>query len=387
MEIRLGRTCFVVGAILFVGYIMIFISVVLQSTSSTSIRGSLTALQDELTVARSEVRIKDAEVINARIEASEKEKQIEKLQATITQYKALEVANKGDGAHRPGVIILGMHRSGTSIVGGLINKMGLNTGGPLIRPAEDNEKGFFERIDVVLQNDELMKRQNVHYAYNTHAYDASQGIKDALTLYNDHFFGEGRRGLKFLNDPANYPWMLKDPRLCITLRTWLPLLNFVPAVLYTYRHPYDVALSLSKREHYRIGLGLKMWYVYNKRAIQQSQDLCRVSAAHKKIMTNPQFELDRIYEGLRQCGVPVPHKVSPSDVASFIDPKLQHGKSTLKDNSCEKDVSTLLPPDTWQTTEAAHIKLYREAMRVYCALEDGSALKPEFKWDESIVDM
>jgi hypothetical protein len=44
---------------------------------------------------------------------------------------------------------VGMHRSGTSVLGGLINKMGLKTGGPLIAPAEDNEKGFFERIDVV----------------------------------------------------------------------------------------------------------------------------------------------------------------------------------------------------------------------------------------------
>jgi hypothetical protein len=42
-----------------------------------------------------------------------------------------------------------MHRSGTSVLGGLVNKMGLKTGGPLIAPAEDNEKGFFERIDVV----------------------------------------------------------------------------------------------------------------------------------------------------------------------------------------------------------------------------------------------
>ena len=56
-----------------------------------------------------------------------------------------------------GLIVLGMHRSGTSVLGGLINKMGLKTGGPLIKPGEDNSKGFFERIDVVLQNDYLMK--------------------------------------------------------------------------------------------------------------------------------------------------------------------------------------------------------------------------------------
>lgn len=50
--------------------------------------------------------------------------------------------------------------------------MGLKTGGPLIAAAEDNAKGFFERIDVVLQNDYIMKKQQVHYSFNTYKFDA-----------------------------------------------------------------------------------------------------------------------------------------------------------------------------------------------------------------------
>jgi len=65
-----------------------------------------------------------------------------------------------------------MHRSGTSVLGGLINKMGMKTGGPLIAAAEDNEKGFFERIDVVLQNDYLMQKQGVYYSFKTYKFDA-----------------------------------------------------------------------------------------------------------------------------------------------------------------------------------------------------------------------
>jgi hypothetical protein len=34
----------------------------------------------------------------------------------------------------------------------------------------------------------------------------------------DTFFNEGRRALTFLNNKRNYPWMLKDPRLCVTIR-------------------------------------------------------------------------------------------------------------------------------------------------------------------------
>jgi hypothetical protein len=286
-----------------------------------------------------------------------------------------------------------MHRSGTSVLGGLMSKMGLQTGGPLIGPASDNKKGFFERIDVVLQNDELMKRQRVWYSHRTHAYDAQQGLKDIMTddPSKSRFFREGERGLAFLNDPKNYPWMLKDPRLCITIRTWLPLLKFVPAVVFAYRHPYDVASSMNKREteHFMIGKGLKLWYVYNRRAIQQSNDLCRVTSSHRLMMKDPETQLRKIYEGLRECGVDVPHEVSTPDIKSFIDVNLQHGKATQKDTSCEGDISQILLPDTWQSTDVQnHLKLYRECMRLYCALEDGSAfsIDKKFKFDMSIKD-
>jgi hypothetical protein len=62
----------------------------------------------------------------------------------------------------PGVIVLGMHRSGTSMLSGLlVNGIGYKVGGPLIGAAFDNAKGFFERIDVVLQNDEFMQSQRI----------------------------------------------------------------------------------------------------------------------------------------------------------------------------------------------------------------------------------
>eukprot|EP00596_Hydrurales_sp_CCMP1899_P008814 CAMPEP_0119055320 /NCGR_PEP_ID=MMETSP1177-20130426/75647_1 /TAXON_ID=2985 /ORGANISM="Ochromonas sp, Strain CCMP1899" /LENGTH=354 /DNA_ID=CAMNT_0007035825 /DNA_START=195 /DNA_END=1259 /DNA_ORIENTATION=+ len=288
-------------------------------------------------------------------------------------------------AIRPGVIILGMHRSGTSIVGGLMNKMGLNTGGPLIQAAEDNAKGFFERIDVVIQNDLIFKKQVVHYAFNTNKYDTNQGLTDILS--NNVDFREGKKALAFLNNENNYPWMLKDPRLCIALRTWLPLLNFIPAILYVFRHPFDVASSMNKRttENFPLSKGLKLWYSYNKQAISKSNDLCRVVASHRSIMSKPQPEFDRIFIELNKCGVQIPHKVSSQDVNNFIDVKLQHGKSGLKDTACEKsDLSTLTPPESWPTKDEIHLHLYRESMRVYCALEDGSAFLPNFKWDESI---
>jgi hypothetical protein len=286
--------------------------------------------------------------------------------------------------------------------------MGLNTGGPLITPAEDNEKGFFERIDVVLQNDNFMKVQKIHYGWKTDSYDHQKALQDIVfataalntlnaggiidasnPMKNDpKFFNEGKRALKFLNDEVNFPWMLKDPRLCITLRTWLPLLKFIPTILFTYRHPLDVALSLKKREYeqYTIAYSLRLWYVYNRMAIEQSNDLCRVVSSNHNLMTSPEREFNEvIFTELKNCGLDVPRKLTTSDITSFIDPNLQHGKSSLKDvSSCQSEISTLIPPATWDTNDVEDIRLYRECMRLYCAMEDRTAFKHNFKFDLNI---
>lgn len=327
-------------------------------------------------------------IIQKERELKEKSKCASEQAINISIPQNHESHHSQNLAIRPGVIILGMHRSGTSLVGGLVNKMGLKTGGPLIQAASDNEKGFFERIDVVLQDDYLMQKQGVHYSFRTFKYDPVTGLKHILMNEDEKFFKEGKRGLAFLNNPSSYPWMLKDPRLCITLRTWLPLLKFVPAILFAYRHPFDVAMSLHKREFekFEFAKGLKLWYVYNRRAVQQSNDLCRVVTSHRLVMQQPKEQFDRIYDELHECGVDVPHKLTTEEIQSFIDIKLQHGRSTLKDKSCEADLSSLVPPSGWPTSEPKHITLYRECMRVYCAMEDGSAFTKAFSWDETVKD-
>lgn len=392
MKIILNQITTVIGVVFVLGYFAMFISLLTQPFSNQSLLR--TQYIEKLTEVKNILKTKENELNSLKLQLIQKESvnKQQKLQLDEYEIKTNEVVLHSIPttiAVRPGVIILGMHRSGTSVLGGLINKMGLNTGGPLIPAAEDNAKGFFERIDVVLQNDEIMKKQKVWYSMNTYKYDSSKGLSDVLSNYNENFFRNGRQGLAFLNDESNYPWMLKDPRLCITIRTWLPLLNFIPSVLFTYRHPLDVALSMHKREfeQYTIQRGLKLWYIYNKRAIQQSNDLCRVTSSHHAIMTQPQIELDRIYNDLNSCGVNVPHGVSNEDIDSFIDIKLQHGRSTLKDTTCEQsDLNTLLPPDTWETNDQSHIYLYRKCMIAYCAMEDGSAYTQEFEWDETIND-
>jgi hypothetical protein len=303
-----------------------------------------------------------------------------------------------------GVVILGMHRSGTSLLGGLTVRMGLKVGEPLLPPSMDNEKGYFERLDVFLQNVKLLEDQQLNYSYHPHRYDAMKGFSYFLQDINStepipdvnftsladvpvYWPTAGRRSLQFLNDESSFPWMLKDPRLCITLRSWLPYLKYIPAVLFTYRHPMDVALSMSKRqsEQFELSKGLKLWYVYNRMAVEQSHDLCRVVTSHRLIMQQPEAELNRIYDELRGCGVEVPRRVSKEDINDFIDLRLQHGNSSIADDGCRDDILPL--PHILQTNSSQQIELYKACMRAYCAMEDKSAFDVAFYWDRSIVDV
>ena len=53
----------------------------------------------------------------------------------------VQTGNDANENKRPGFIVLGMHRSGTSMLSGLlVEGFGYETGGPLIMPNFDNEK-------------------------------------------------------------------------------------------------------------------------------------------------------------------------------------------------------------------------------------------------------
>eukprot|EP00934_Nitzschia_sp_Nitz4_P007686 Nitzschia sp. Nitz4//scaffold56_size114212//105851//107254//NITZ4_003971-RA/size114212-processed-gene-0.40-mRNA-1//-1//CDS//3329554769//7676//frame0 len=302
----------------------------------------------------------------------------------------------GGSTDRLGFIVLGMHRSGTSMLSGLLHtSCGYEVGGPLIGSAFDNEKGFFERIDVVLQNDEFMKAQKVWWSANVINYDWEKGVQDK----NDGVisFQNGKPGLEFFNNPKNAPWLQKDPRMCITLKTWLALMNNEPAVLFTYRHPLEVAMSLKRRENdFSLEKGLRLWIIYNMRAIQNSKGLCVVHSSNQAILANPMTEIQRISDELTsKCHVPEPpYRLKQEDVDKFIDPSLQHNKNQREKDEQNKEViatyndgKCIVRAYETETEEGSaartrETKLYGWAMKIYCDFESGKAYDDDYEWPD-----
>lgn len=337
---------------------------------------------------RNKKGVTDAELLSqaaAELNASRKRKQEERVVA-----KPLPVANIPVAPGKTtGFMVLGMHRSGTSMLSGLMaTGLGYKVGGPLIGGAFDNEKGFFERIDVVLQNDEFMNKQGVWWSSNTVKYDAEK----ALTMLDSKKvdFKNGKTALEFFNDPKSSPWLQKDPRQCLTLRTWLKLMSSEPAILFTYRHPLEVANSLKKRENdFPVERGLRLWIVYNMRAIQNSKGLCIVYSSNEAVLEKPLEEVTRISQELTsKCGVPKPpSELKQEEIDRFIDPNLQHnkkddgeGRKVLADHEgCQvREYDSNLAPDS--PGFKRELELYLQAMKIYCDFKSGKAYQPDYEW-------
>jgi hypothetical protein len=297
---------------------------------------------------------------------------------------------------RNGFIVLGMHRSGTSVLSGLlVTGLGYNAGAPLIGEAFDNEKGFFELIPVVLQNDEFLYAQEIDWSYDVVRYNYMKGLALANANLNSGSpkFEEGRKALAFLNNPQSVPWLQKDPRMCITLKTWLPLLSAEPAVVWTYRHPMEVSHSLISREKsFTLDHALRLWIVYNMRALQNSLGLCRVYTSNEAIFKNPMQEVQRISDELTsKCNVPKPPTVlTIEQVNKFVDTTLQHNsKSKFNDgpiiatHGTDCDVHELVT--TTKKTDPKYeieVTFYRIAMKIYCDMKSGKAYEIAYDWPE-----
>ena len=219
------------------------------------------------------------------------------------------------------IVILGMHRSGTSAVARLINMMGAYIGPENIMadPAYDNEKGFWERTDVKDLNDDVLRQLGS-------AWDDPVGLDlGALTETSREAFARHSRHIVH-NMDAHRPWVMKDPRLCLLFPLWRPLLE-VPVCVHVHRPPLEVAGSLRARNGYSITRGLALWEVYAVSALRGSAGLPRTLVDYHALMGDPVGTAAAIYEQLSAAGIEGLRLPSASEIRAFIDDRLFHQRS------------------------------------------------------------
>ena len=214
------------------------------------------------------------------------------------------------------LIVVGMHRSGTSVLARMLNLMGayFGTEGVSTGANRENPKGFWERRDVRNINDAVLHSVGCDWD-RVSRFDVSSLPKAVV----DRFQVEASRVI--LDMDAHRPWLIKEPRLCLLLSLWRPLLE-VPVCIHIVRHPVEVAASLRTRNGIPIEAGLALWQRYNHDAVSAMGDLPHIVVSHADLMREPVQTAARMHESLALHGVELTRLPSSDEILAFVDSKL-----------------------------------------------------------------
>lgn len=223
------------------------------------------------------------------------------------------------------ILLLGMHRSGTSALARLLNLAGCEFGPAEVAmpPDVDNPLGFWERQDVYELHEWLLAAAGAAWDRPL-AFDPS-GLPTAI---HDEF--QVRAARIAASFSGRRSWFIKDPRLCLTAALWRPLLP-EPVCVHIVRHPLEVAASLAARNRLPIAVGLALWEFHLVRARRAGRDLPWVGVRHRDLLADPVGTLADVVEGLRSLGAPGIAMPIARDVTSFITADLHRHHWTRPD--------------------------------------------------------
>ena len=175
---------------------------------------------------------------------------------------------------RRALLVLGMHRSGTSAVTRVLSLLGAGLPTNLMLPkVGNNEAGFWESLDAYALNDEILA-------------SAGSGWDDWRAFNNEWFrspsFGEFKsRALQLLDREFadSSLFVLKDPRICRLVPFWVEVIREYGAkvdCVLPLRNPLEVAASLQRRDGFGPAKGYALWLRHVLDAERATRKLPRV---------------------------------------------------------------------------------------------------------------
>jgi len=221
---------------------------------------------------------------------------------------------------RHAIIVLGMHRSGTSALTGILNRVGVNLGDNLLAPQADNPAGFWENIDVYNANEKLLQDLNSSWDDVRSLPDGWWDF-DVAKVYKFEIISILER--YFANSSF---WGVKDPRICRLLPLWRPMLEQTGNKSYfliIIRNPLEIVTSLSKRDSFPKGKSCLLWLKHLMDAEKETRNTNRIFVTYEKLLSDWKGLLTQI-EKTFGFKWPVDLKKAAPQVEAFLTNSLRH---------------------------------------------------------------
>ncbi len=224
------------------------------------------------------------------------------------------------------IVVLGAHRSGTSLCAAALASLGADACLDEIYANDENQKGFFEHPDIVTFNNELLAHLGGSWdnplfrAPELDDFSDSQAWLEDASLLLQKIYGEAPVAL------------VKDPRMCQLLGFWQAAFEragYDPDrvfYIHTLRSPVEVALSQRNRARandtfYEYGKtlaeGAALWLSLTAQALEAR--LPAFYVPYLELLQQPA----RVLEGLAAyLKVPVDNALIEDFCSNFVDPGL-----------------------------------------------------------------
>lgn len=252
-----------------------------------------------------------------------------------------------------------MHRSGTSALTGLLQKLGAELGEELLPATRDNPKGYFENAEVVLTHEAVLTALG-------RGWQDPRALPDAWrdTAAADDAHATLTRLLDAMLASANLV-AVKDPRASRLVLLWNDVSRAARVKLgaaLMVRHPDEVAGSLRTRDGLSRARAHLLWMVYLLEAERGTRDVKRAFVSYESLLADWRSTLGRMRDAGLAHIVPEPTPEVASEIDVFLDASLRRHKASEESRGSSP-------------FEALALELYGAALR---ASADVSSVEQQF---------
>ena len=239
------------------------------------------------------------------------------------------------------VTVLGMHRSGTSLLTRGLKSLGIYLGDDFVEVQPDNPTGYWEDRHLQDLNERVLKALGLKWESVAFLEDARWAEPEIEAIRMDAI--EYIRA-NFLAHPL---WGFKDPRTLRLLPFWSPViqrLGVKDAYVMVIRNPLSVAQSLIARQPdiFDAAMAHGLWLVHMVPYFSWVAQKPFIVTDYDLFMDDPRGQLERIGRAL---------EIPPTDASSgeiedfignFIDPELRHSQFDRLDRDFVPHLSILV---------------------------------------------
>lgn len=222
------------------------------------------------------------------------------------------------------ILVLGMHRSGTSALTRVLNLSGADVGPNLLAAGPDNPGGFWEPAAIVDLHERLLAAIGRTW-HDPRPIPAGRLLAEDLAPFRHEL-----RAILARDFGGADRFVIKDPRLCRLVPFWRPVLDDLGMETHSviaWRNPAEVAGSLQRRNQMSEGVAHLLWLEHNLAAERDTRGTSRVVVSYDALLADWRAALATIESGLGLESLrPAPE--AAAEIDGFLDPALRHHAGT-----------------------------------------------------------